>query len=220
MNQEKIGPFIAKLRKQKNLTQKDLAEKLNITQAAISKWEKGLSFPDLFLIEDLANILEVKISELLNGEKLSDSLPLGEMDKIVTNLLDETNIHVEKQKKIITKLQFSLAFFVIISLCIIAISVIRYYTSPPTFEIIDNYFQENDPYFNFHDQIYTVIVEYKGKVTENDFAQYKELIYEKYKANFSRAEAIYIVYYENHQEKVDINSYKCINVLLPRPKNE
>lgn len=72
MNQDKMGPFIAKLRKEKHLTQKELAELLNITQAAVSKWEKGISFPDLFLIEDLSDILGVKISELLNGERLEE----------------------------------------------------------------------------------------------------------------------------------------------------
>lgn len=69
MNPKKIGPFIAELRKQKGLTQKELAQRLNITQAAVSKWEKGISFPDLFLVEDLSKILDINISELLNGEK-------------------------------------------------------------------------------------------------------------------------------------------------------
>lgn len=69
MNLEKMGKFIAELRRSKKMTQKDLAEKLNITDKAVSKWERGLSGPDISLLTPLADILEITVSELLNGEK-------------------------------------------------------------------------------------------------------------------------------------------------------
>lgn len=71
MNQEKIGKFIAKLRKEKGLTQKELAEKLNITDKAISKWENGKSLPDILTIPNLCKELEITINDLLNGEVIS-----------------------------------------------------------------------------------------------------------------------------------------------------
>ena len=69
MDNEKFGNFIKSLRKEKKLTQKELGEKLNITDKAISKWERGLSFPDITMLNSLANFFEIDVSELLNGEK-------------------------------------------------------------------------------------------------------------------------------------------------------
>ena len=71
MNQEKIGKFIAKLRKQKKLTQEQLAEKLGITKNAVSKWERGLGLMDLSLLKPLSHILEVSVTEILNGERFT-----------------------------------------------------------------------------------------------------------------------------------------------------
>ena len=69
MDNKKFGDFIKELRKEKQLTQKELGEKLNITDKAISKWERGLSFPDIAVLKDLADFFEIDISELLNGER-------------------------------------------------------------------------------------------------------------------------------------------------------
>ena len=69
MNNEKMGKFICDMRKSQKLTQKDLAEKLKITDKAVSKWERGISCPDISLLVPLAQALGVTTSELLNGEK-------------------------------------------------------------------------------------------------------------------------------------------------------
>ncbi len=69
MNENRIGQFIAELRKEKNMTQKDLAAQLHITDKAVSKWERGLSCPDISLLSPLADILGVTVSELLNSKK-------------------------------------------------------------------------------------------------------------------------------------------------------
>ncbi len=69
MNQISIGKFIAEKRKAKNLTQAQLAERLNISNKTISKWETGKSMPDYSIMESLCNELDISISELLNGEK-------------------------------------------------------------------------------------------------------------------------------------------------------
>ena len=66
----KIGKFIANCRKEKNITQEQLAEKLFITDRAVSKWERGLSLPDADKMLDLCNILDINVNELLNGEKI------------------------------------------------------------------------------------------------------------------------------------------------------
>ena len=71
MNQQKIGKFIAECRKQKNLTQIQLAEKLNITDKAISKWERGIAMPDSSIMLDLCDILGINVNELLSGERIN-----------------------------------------------------------------------------------------------------------------------------------------------------
>ena len=72
MDQEKIGKFIAKMRKLKELTQEELAEKLGITKNAVSKWERGLCLMDMSLLKPLSEILGVSINEILAGEKIEE----------------------------------------------------------------------------------------------------------------------------------------------------
>ena len=69
MNQEKIGKFISKCRKDKNITQEELAEKLSVTNKTVSRWENGVNMPDYSVLKDLCNILDIDINELLSGEK-------------------------------------------------------------------------------------------------------------------------------------------------------
>ena len=71
MNQIKIGKFIAACRKQVNLTQMQLAEKLSITDKAVSKWERGIAMPDTSIMLELCDILHISVNELLRGEKIS-----------------------------------------------------------------------------------------------------------------------------------------------------
>lgn len=71
MEQQMIGKFISTCRKEKGLTQMQLAEKLNITNRAISKWETGKSMPDVSLMLDLCDILGITVNELLSGERIA-----------------------------------------------------------------------------------------------------------------------------------------------------
>ena len=67
MNQEKIGLFIAKCRREKNMTQEDLAEKLGVSNKSISRWENGKTMMDISLFEPLCNELDISIIELLTN---------------------------------------------------------------------------------------------------------------------------------------------------------
>lgn len=93
MNQEKIGKFITECRKQKNLTQNELADKLGITDKAISKWENGRCMPDISLLEELCSILGVTINELLSGERNTNN----SSDKII---IDSLEVNERQFKKI------------------------------------------------------------------------------------------------------------------------
>ncbi len=91
MDQIKIGKFIAECRKKNNLTQMQLAEKLNITDRAISKWENGKGMPDSSIMLDLCSILKISVNELLSGEVL-------EMNNY-NEKLEKNIIEVVKQKE-------------------------------------------------------------------------------------------------------------------------
>ena len=98
MNYEKIGKFIAELRKEQKMTQKDLANKLFITDSAISKWERGFGCPDISLIEDLSKALGVSVNEILAGERI-DKMTKEKSDKIVKeSIVNYTKM--EKRKMI------------------------------------------------------------------------------------------------------------------------
>ncbi len=68
MNQEKIGTFITENRKKQNMTQEELAEKLNVSKNAVSKWERGLNLPDASIMQELCSILNISLNELFTGE--------------------------------------------------------------------------------------------------------------------------------------------------------
>ncbi|HEY5524006.1 MAG TPA: helix-turn-helix transcriptional regulator [Clostridium sp.] len=70
MENNKMGNFICELRKLNNMTQKDLGNKLGVTDKAVSKWERGLGYPDISLLAAISNILVVTTNELLNGKKV------------------------------------------------------------------------------------------------------------------------------------------------------
>ena len=69
MNQENIGKYIKKLRKENNLSQEKLADKLGVTYQAVSKWERGLNLPDMTTLKEISNLFNVNIDDIINGEK-------------------------------------------------------------------------------------------------------------------------------------------------------
>ena len=97
MDQIKIGKFIAEQRKKNNLTQMQLAEKLNITDRAISKWENGRAMPDSSIMIDLCNELKISVNELLSGEMIS----MENKDEKQEQLLLDMAKEAEEKNKII-----------------------------------------------------------------------------------------------------------------------
>lgn len=106
MNQEKIGKFITECRKDKNLTQNELANKLGITDKAISKWENGRCMPDISLLKELCLTLGVSINELLSGERN----PNNSSDDIILNSLEENQKQYKKISQGSILLGCSIAF--------------------------------------------------------------------------------------------------------------
>lgn len=103
MNQEKIGLFIAKCRREKNMTQEDLAEKLGVSNKSISRWENGKTMMDISLFEPLCNELDISIIELLNGERINDK----KKDKLyIKTLINYSNKVGSRNKQVILTILF------------------------------------------------------------------------------------------------------------------
>ncbi len=112
MNQIKIGRFIAECRKKANLTQMQLAEKLGITDKAISKWERGVAMPDTSIMLELCDILCISVNELLSGEKTNMENNNQKNEQLLLDMAKE----LEKKNKTIWNAMWTIMTVSIIGL--------------------------------------------------------------------------------------------------------
>ena len=89
---QKVGAFIAQCRKEHNWTQKELGEKLGVTDKAISKWENRRSFPDITLLEALCEIFDISVSELLSGKKIEPNDYKRETERLLIQSIGEKRL--------------------------------------------------------------------------------------------------------------------------------
>lgn len=99
MDQIKIGKFIAEMRKEQNLTQQDLAEKLGISNKTVSKWECGNGMPDYAVMESLCNILKTNVNELLSGERLPSQEYSKKAEENMISLIQESSQNYKQEKR-------------------------------------------------------------------------------------------------------------------------
>lgn len=100
MNQTAIGNYIAKKRREVNLTQKQLAEKLGVSNKTISKWENGKCMPDYSIVEELCKALSISLSELVDGEDAAENSIRVYDDEQILDLIRRTQ-ELERQKSIL-----------------------------------------------------------------------------------------------------------------------
>ena len=101
MNQEKIGKFISKCRKEKKMTQEELATKLNVTDRAVSHWENGRRLPDYSIINNLCYELGISINEFFAGKKITNEEYKNVADDNLTNIVNKLK---EEKKKFENKM--------------------------------------------------------------------------------------------------------------------
>ena len=98
MNQVKIGQFIKTMRKEKNFTQREVADRLNISEKTVSKWETGNGLPEVSLMLPLCELLEISVNELLSGERLDEKRYFEKAEQNIMSLIEEK---AEAKKKLI-----------------------------------------------------------------------------------------------------------------------
>lgn len=172
MDQEKIGKFIAKLRKEKKLTQKQLAEKLIITDRAVSKWENGRGMPDVSLIKPLCKELGITINELLSGEKIDKK---DYQNKFEENILNTINYTDRKINKIKLVFKICIGFILLIFITLVTLFVIdmnRIKNNEPV--LFSTWGYSYTPAIDLHEEeIEIAIKEYLIKKADNDYKHHE-----------------------------------------------
>ena len=132
MDQVKVGKFIAKCRKEQNMTQMQLAETLGITDRAVSKWENGKTMPDSSIMLELCDVLQISVNDLLNGEMIApDDYARKTAAQLVETLqykeiLEERLLKLRKLLEIVGAILFIIAGVVFIfDLAIIGVHVME-----------------------------------------------------------------------------------------------
>ena len=133
MNQEKTGKFILKLRKEKNMTQKELANKIGVTDRAISKWENGRGLPDLSLMKPLCDELGISINELISGERIDKIEYQDKFDENVLDTIDYSQKQIKKTRNKYAVILGIIILFLIVFGTLFVIDINRMKNNEPVF---------------------------------------------------------------------------------------
>ncbi len=127
MDANKTGRFIAELRKQQGFTQKELAERLKVTDKAISRWETGKGLPDTSLLKPLAEALSVSVSDLLAGKIIDPAQIKEQTDKII---LDSLHYQAQDQRLKVILRHLLIGVFVALGGVLFSAILDRFFTAP------------------------------------------------------------------------------------------
>ncbi len=124
MDQEKIGRFIANCRKECNLTQEQVAEKLGVSNKTVSRWENGNGFPDVSLLQPLCDLLNISVNELLLGEKIPEDNYRKKVEENTIRILEECRFSLESGRYFPnTEETINLSFFSIVAIVFIVLKL-------------------------------------------------------------------------------------------------
>ena len=125
IDKEKFGAFLTQLRKEKGMTQKELAEQLYVSDKAVSKWERAQSLPDISLLQPMAEILGVSVTELLSGRTIREDQPLTveEVEPLVTGVLTMNAEELAEQRE--HRRRWGMWFFLSVLACVLELWLIR-----------------------------------------------------------------------------------------------
>lgn len=198
MNQDKIGKFISSKRKEKNMTQRDLANIIGVTDRAVSKWERGVGCPDISLLDDLSKALNISIVELLKGEEIVN-VKIDEKD-IIESMKYSKEITKNKIKLIINTLLITIILITSFILMFLNIRNIIFLNKK-----YNNYFESskisNESIINF-DNYYNIILNNQGKYDNEDYEKIIRYV-NKTKERLNDKTKEYLL-----KEKVNMNDYR------------
>ncbi len=167
MNQERIGKYIAKLRKEKKITQEELAETLGVSSKSISRWETGRNMPDLSLITPLCKELGTTINELLSGEKLNEKEYQEKLEENIIKTIDFTDKKLRKTRRIFYSIIIIIVLFIITLITLFCIDINRMRNNEPVF--FSTWGFKYAPAIDFHEEEIAIAIEnYLLEKSENE----------------------------------------------------
>ncbi len=172
MNQEKIGKFILELRREKNMTQQELADKIGVTDRAISKWENGRGMPDLSLMIPLCKELNITINELISGEKIEKKDYQSKLEENIVKTIDYTNRRIINKGKIFKIVVGTIITIILIIGLMFFVDVNRMNNNDPV--IFSTWGFKYAPPVDFHEEeIISGVENYLLEKSESEPKQYK-----------------------------------------------
>lgn len=133
IDMEKFGSFLMTLRKEKNLTQKELGERLFVSDKTVSKWERGQSIPNVSLLIPIADLLGVTVTELLKGERIqNNTLSLQEIEALVAGSVQLSAQEQEVMDQ--NKRKWRNIFFICLAIAVIEFAIIYFICGPAFFQ--------------------------------------------------------------------------------------
>lgn len=138
MDQERIGKFISEMRRENNMTQEDLADKMGVTAKSISRWENGKTMPDISMLGTLSKNLNCTIPELLKGRKMTNK-ELIELKETIDNLIEyESDRQVKNDKKLN---KYNIVSFITLNMVVFnnIFGYLDYILSPSVAEFIEGF---------------------------------------------------------------------------------
>ena len=204
-DREKLGIFLAQLRKDRKLTQKELADKLYVSVSTISKWEKGVSAPNIYFLEKLAEVLEVSAVELIECQ-----IDIGVEKTIKDTQSSDGGKNIRRLVQWILWVTLSVTLSVT---ALLGILYLRYYNKPVEMNVVDTYYEANA--FFHDDNVYFVIVEYDGRLTDDLAYEYAMEHRESYERWFQKADSIVFAYFNRFKGRENIMDAKYKVVFVP-----
>ncbi len=151
MDQMKIGSFLKELRKEKELTQEQLAEKLNVSNRSVSRWETGSTLPDISILIELAEFYDVDIKEIIDGERKSEEMEKNLKEQLIT-VADYSEKRSNKKLKKVVFIMSALFF-------VLSVVIIVFFTSHGMQSEVDTYPVYKQVYLN-NDSVIKLLNDY------------------------------------------------------------
>lgn len=219
MNDERIR--IAELRKERNMTQKELADSLFVSKSTVSKWENNVAVPDIYMMEKMAEVFQVSVEELLYTDTRTKNVP--EQEKVESNdrKSDNTKSESTQEGNCISSISRKVHKAPIITLGLIVIllaGMLIYHNNKPFHPRIVDEFYDYDPEYDAYGSVYNVVVVYSGKANARIKMDYGESLYKDYEKYFDSVDSIRISFWKEKPEREEVYQGESYIFLLPRPE--
>lgn len=232
MQADNFGTFLLKCRKDKKLTQQQLADRLYVSNSTIYKWEKGISMPGLDMYDKLADALEVSAEDLLYCAKNDTAMIVRETktvhsydcekcdfersaDSDNTSTVCADNIYVWIRDKRIRYMAYILSAILVL---LVGCGALRIHQNAMKLTIVDEYYQNKSVYNKR--SLYNVIIQYEGNFDDEYAYEYADNLRDTYENWFGKVEGIMIQYVDEYKGRENLDNVEYKMVLLPKREAE